>query len=926
MTRHLRVPSSCALLALLGVMFAVGCSDDARNPFTGGYIGPGTPGMKQDAAAAATGSDARALDGARLDVSSSMMSVGGAAGSGTGGGGGGGGGSTGSGGTAGANPDGGAGNPTRDAGGRDLLWGWYDEERCRQCEMNNCTMYKPIPTDPREPKDRYTPCIIAKDVDGKELKVDKGPRAGSTVQALCEDLLLCIRESGCAKGGVAAACLCGSATADECRSDETKANGPCKDLAKAAAHLEDLSRLDLASLRFFDESYTSGKATQLILCDVRKCGEECLNLPPPDGGTAQPDAEPTGTSPDGDATPAPDGPAATETDASVDAAGDAGATDADVDGGDAGAKLVQTLACRQCAETNKDNGKAECQGISSCDKITNAADRALCETLYDCMFSTACWQGAGGARDCYCGTATGLTCTSAPTGVCVQQALAAAKIPATDPDKYLKGSSFFFNTTLPSGIASKLLNCEFKANNPVCLAECTKKVPQGSETTPDAGPDAAPDVAPDAAPDAEPDVAPDVGPDAPPDVQPDLAPDMSLMPDLPPPPDTAPGVEMCLLDCRASRRGAPLPAGCNPLMGCENLTGADRTKCENLRACLYANPTCWQEGNVAKCYCGTAAGLDCNSMPNGPCVQQALAAADLQPTDYNNGSIRYFSTLYPSGHATQEVLCNVKCLANECSGTPPDAAPDMSEEPGTGGSGGDGGSSGTGGSGTGGSGTGGSGTGGSGTGGSGTGGSGTGGSGTGGSGTGGSGTGGTGTGGGSGGPCADLDNNGVSDCTESVMANSNFASDIASWNLPVTVTAQWVANGAQGAPTGAIQANNVQFSAGGTQTVFSGPEQCVPATPGNYKMYAQTFIATGDGPGFVALNVLFYKGAGCTSTFLGAFQPATVSVRDVWTTIQGTAIVPAETTSMRVRLGLIKSVGEPSFKATFDNVLIAPTP
>jgi hypothetical protein len=167
---------------------------------------------------------------------------------------------------------------------------------------------------------------------------------------------------------------------------------------------------------------------------------------------------------------------------------------------------------------------------------------------------------------------------------------------------------------------------------------------------------------------------------------------------------------------------------------------------------------------------------------------------------------------------------------------------------------------------------------------------------------------------------------GTSDCTQSRVQNSNFATDLAHWVLPSTATAEWVATGAGSAATGAIYADNIQHQAGSTVTVVGGPEQCVPATPGNYKVYAQTHIASADGAGSVRLNIIFFKGAGCTAPITGSFQTVAVTARDVWTLIQGLAIAPAETTSMRVRLGLLKSLGQPSFKATFDNVLVAPAP
>ena len=106
-------------------------------------------------------------------------------------------------------------------------------------------------------------------------------------------------------------------------------------------------------------------------------------------------------------------------------------------------------------------------------------------------------------------------------------------------------------------------------------------------------------------------------------------------------------------------------------MGRENLTDAtDRELCNDLRTCLYDHPTCWAT-SAADCYCGTAQGLDCNLMPNGPCVTEAVAAAKVPPTDFTDGSIRYFNTSFPSGHATQEIVCNLKCIAaGSCASSP----------------------------------------------------------------------------------------------------------------------------------------------------------------------------------------------------------------------------------------------------------------
>ena len=128
----------------------------------------------------------------------------------------------------------------------------------------------------------------------------------------------------------------------------------------------------------------------------------------------------------------------------------------------------------------------------------------------------------------------------------------------------------------------------------------------------------------------------------------------------------------CFL-CRETKRGGALPAGCNALMGCENLADpTDQSLCNSLRTCLYTNPTCWSGGSPSVCYCGTATGSACNTAPNGPCVNQTVAAAKVPAGDFTNANVRYFNTNFPTGHATQEIACDLKCPPiTGCTAGPP---------------------------------------------------------------------------------------------------------------------------------------------------------------------------------------------------------------------------------------------------------------
>lgn len=169
--------------------------------------------------------------------------------------------------------------------------------------------------------------------------------------------------------------------------------------------------------------------------------------------------------------------------------------------------------------------------------------------------------------------------------------------------------------------------------------------------------------------------------------------------------------------------------------------------------------------------------------------------------------------------------------------------------------------------------------------------------------------------------------NGVSDCTQTVMANSNFATDIAQWNIQATATAQWVPTGAHGAATGGIHVDNINHDPARPDSIsIAGAEQCVLASPGNYQAYAQAFVDSGQPEGSVGIYLFYFRSTNCTGPLITALELGKTSTKGVWNLLHGIATVPAETASMKVRLVIFKKLGLPSFKATFDNILIAPNP
>ena len=111
--------------------------------------------------------------------------------------------------------------------------------------------------------------------------------------------------------------------------------------------------------------------------------------------------------------------------------------------------------------------------------------------------------------------------------------------------------------------------------------------------------------------------------------------------------------------CEEKNRGGT----CLPNMGCEGLAEGDKTLCENLLSCLRAHPEC-RTKNPNLCYCGSAQGIACVTAPKGECLEEALAAA--KTTNPTEGGIRFFRPDFPSGRASQVVVCDIKACREPC--------------------------------------------------------------------------------------------------------------------------------------------------------------------------------------------------------------------------------------------------------------------
>jgi len=170
--------------------------------------------------------------------------------------------------------------------------------------------------------------------------------------------------------------------------------------------------------------------------------------------------------------------------------------------------------------------------------------------------------------------------------------------------------------------------------------------------------------------------------------------------------------------------------------------------------------------------------------------------------------------------------------------------------------------------------------------------------------------------------CTDLNHNGVSDCTETLLLNSSFTSDVAEWKVEIGATLIWdpldlmeaVASGS------ALVTSSGSIDAPGVSLVAAG--QCVAVEPGKtVEIYAQARTESGPVDGNAAISLWFFPTAGCGESPSLVYQTSPITPGQT-ALLQGSTVVPDSMLSARVRLGVIKPFRAESFSVRFDNLLI----
>lgn len=157
------------------------------------------------------------------------------------------------GGEAAVEPEGGAAGESAASGG---AAGAPSDPDCLSCEQ----------ADP-DCAERLSACMDADDLAAA------GPAEGESKAELCQDVLDCVRQTGCGDNEVDVyQCYCApDSSVDECTAGAV--GGPCQEIVEAAAESTDPV---LVSQRWLDPAYASGRAFRLIRCDRRYCVDVCF--------------------------------------------------------------------------------------------------------------------------------------------------------------------------------------------------------------------------------------------------------------------------------------------------------------------------------------------------------------------------------------------------------------------------------------------------------------------------------------------------------------------------------------------------------------------------------------------------------------------------------------------------------------------------
>jgi len=169
------------------------------------------------------------------------------------------------------------------------------------------------------------------------------------------------------------------------------------------------------------------------------------------------------------------------------------------------------------------------------------------------------------------------------------------------------------------------------------------------------------------------------------------------------------------------------------------------------------------------------------------------------------------------------------------------------------------------------------------------------------------------------GHCGDIDGNSIDDCSETLIQNSRFDSNVEHWT-----SGQWNAKNARPASSsGSLLVLNDSPVVPDVGFKLIAAEQCIEVTGDlNYVVAARVLIPAGQGSGFGGFNLLIYANDGCKGTFVTGLSPASTQAVDAWTVVTAEFKMPTAARSMSVRLAATRPFSQAKLQVLFDDILV----
>jgi len=174
------------------------------------------------------------------------------------------------------------------------------------------------------------------------------------------------------------------------------------------------------------------------------------------------------------------------------------------------------------------------------------------------------------------------------------------------------------------------------------------------------------------------------------------------------------------------------------------------------------------------------------------------------------------------------------------------------------------------------------------------------------------------------GGCADLNRDDVSDCTQTLLQNPAFTSDVLGWLPESDTSIIWDPLdllGATSSGSALITSSGVVDADGNN---LKAATQCVTVHADKVlDIYASARIDPSAIDGAAALSLWFFPTPDCPGDSSSeVYLAAQMADTDKTVTLHGTQAVPSGMVSLRVRLSVIKPFKAASFSVRFDNLLL----